>query len=150
SGLLCLGAFPGGYCTSSCAAAPCLGGEVCTVIDPYALCLKGCSDGAECRKGYQCFQGVCRPACGSDEECGKGFICSDGSCMTKPGLPLGDPCATDDECSSQVCLDKKCVQGCDRDAVCASDRTCFVNPVGDGTSTRTTHIVPICVARRGT
>jgi hypothetical protein len=102
--------------------------------------------------GYQCFQGACQPPCSTDDTCGKGFFCdtSSGSCTMKPGAPLGGDCMMDSDCSSQVCLKSKCEQGCTRDGDCAAGQTCFVNPISDAPNlTSTTHIVPICIAKRG-
>jgi hypothetical protein len=148
--LQCLTIFPGGYCTADCSTAACPAGELCSAVLGAQVCLKGCTGAADCRSGYQCFQGACQPACGSDSDCGKGFSCQGGTCMVRPGAPVGADCLADDDCSSQLCNLRKCATPCDHDNLCGATQTCSLNAIGDGVASPTTHISPICIARRGT
>jgi hypothetical protein len=142
--------FPGGVCTTDCTTNGCPSGT-CTAYGGYEVCLRDCSVTADCgRADYQCFQGTCRPNCAIDDDCGPGFICPDGTCQEKPGTPIGGDCVVNEDCASQVCLNKKCVQACDRDSVCPSAQTCYINPVGQTKPLPTTQLLPICIAKRGT
>lgn len=143
--------FPGGYCTTDCTTNGCPSGT-CTAIGGYQVCLRDCNTTDECgRMGYQCFQGQCRPNCAIDDDCGAGFVCPDGTCQPKPGTPVGGDCNVNDDCATATCgYDKKCVQPCDRDSACPSGQTCYINPVGDIKPLPTTHLLPICIMKRGT
>lgn len=47
--------FPGGYCTLRCnGGSACPAGAACAVHGAETLCLRSCTDGAECRDGYVC------------------------------------------------------------------------------------------------
>jgi len=143
--------FPGGYCTQDCSSAACpADGQVCTVLGGQSLCLKSCAARSDCRSDYQCFGNVCTLACTSDGDCGKGFHCAAGQCTPYDGAALGAACTVDMECASRLCLRGSCALSCARDVTCGDGQTCGLNAVGDdATSTRTTHIAPACVARRG-
>ncbi|HOX43735.1 MAG TPA: hypothetical protein PK668_09055 [Myxococcota bacterium] len=59
---LCMGFWPGGYCTSPClASAPdCPAGDVCVDLGVQMCCLDGCGTDADCRQaeGYTCNAAV--------------------------------------------------------------------------------------------
>ena len=145
AGATCLteASFPGGYCVASCARDACGTGQRCVALGGQALCLKECQSRGDCREGYQCWQEACQPVCTIDDHCGLGYRCSDGQCVTRPGASLGQPCAGDAECSSQLCVDRLCTQACGQDGVCGAGQMCGLHEV-DGV-----RLVGVCMARRG-
>ncbi len=134
--------FPGGYCTVDCSAQSCPSG-VCTPIAGASLCLKACTSGSDCRDGYQCWMGACTLPCAGDGDCGTGAQCLDGACTPFSGAPLGAACAVSTDCSSRVCLNGACAEGCTRDLGCPDGQTCTLNA---SAST----LEPTCVPRRAT
>jgi hypothetical protein len=103
-GLLCVTAFPGGYCTSRCGSGvACAPGGVCDPDLVDGLCLEACATAADCRDGYQCWNGGCRPECTADGDCGAGAVCASGQCM-------GTECTMDSECPSGACRGGLCVE----------------------------------------
>lgn len=70
--------------------------------------------------------------CGSDADCGPTEVCDTdaGVCVTRPGAGLGDPCTTNDMCTSGLCAiddgagDSFCTQLCDAATPCPSGFEC--------------------------
>lgn len=130
---LCLGlaaGFPGGYCSSDCAAASCEAGEACTVLGDgdQVVCLRGCASAADCHEGSQCYQGACQPRCIQDTDCrDAGYTCKAGVCVERPGKKLGESCRSDSECSSRTCVGSTCVHGCNRETACGREETCVLD-----------------------
>jgi hypothetical protein len=149
-GLSCVGDLPGGYCTKDCSTVDCDPGSICSQVASANLCLKACAAHADCRSGYQCFNGACTLGCTTADDCGLGYDCTGGRCVPRPGAPAGASCTMDGECSSQLCQLGTCAVSCQKDGVCPRGQTCALNPIGDSAPTPTTRISPSCVARRGT
>lgn len=107
AGLACVldARFPGGYCSAVCDDGLCPTGSTCDPSIAPPLCLDVCSDGSECREGYQCWRGTCRPECRGDNDCGSaGATCSDGRCV-------GRECEWSVDCGPrQRCIDERCVE----------------------------------------
>jgi len=96
------------------------GTETCYVHDGYR-CYAGtcvplgelgdpCSGEYQCVSGAACIESVCSPplapgdSCwltSGDNPCETGYYCSPGSCV--PQVDLGEPCTSDDACSSKRC-----------------------------------------------
>jgi hypothetical protein len=152
SPLSCVPDFPGGYCTTECSDTDCPADEVCGQLGGANLCLKACNTAADCRgsDGYQCFNNGCTLGCKTAADCGLGFDCVSGQCTPKPGAPQGSSCATDSECSSQLCQLGKCAVLCSKDSACPPGQTCALVAIGDNGPSPTTRLQPTCTARRGT
>lgn len=128
--------FPGGYCTSLCADAPCGEGAVCVDELGAPLCLAACTVPGDCRDGYDCWRGTCRPPCTGDPECG-----ADATCDESTGTCSGAECVDEDDCPPMNdCLGGMCVprvieedtgppMGCDP-ATC--DGVCVPDALGGG------------------
>jgi len=160
--------WPDGYCTASdCDTdADCEGGTdlaVCVPVKdlfdtaPVPRCLLRCTDGGDCREGYNCLDlgdlGIgdagttaCLPYCTDASDCGPGQTCdtTEQTCYTA-GAQVGDPCANGWDCEvEQVCLSESffgypggacSVDHCDNDGECPSGATC----VGIGPSSGECH-----------
>ena len=107
-GLACITAatFPGGYCALECPSGSCAAGAVCDSSSSPPLCLRACSTAAECRSGYQCWQGACRPGCDvAPSSCGEGAVCEGAQCRAAE-------CADDTACpAGERCEGRLCVEG---------------------------------------
>lgn len=147
-GSVCLGkkdGFPDGYCSAYCSQKGCGAGQECRAVGAGGdrpACLLRCGGAGDCRRGYQCYQGVCQPSCKDDAGCGnKGFVCKAGTCTARPGARLGAACQGDGECSSDACVGGACVELCGRDGDCQKSGTCVLDR--DAMDLRT-----YCTARR--
>ncbi|CAH1788438.1 unnamed protein product, partial [Owenia fusiformis] len=85
-----------------------------------------CSSGKEC-KSDKCTNGFCGN-CSSHEDCGESKYC-----MESPGEPsdckdkleYGEDCTSNGACSSEICIDSKCVQ-CAASTDCPEDKICDI------------------------
>jgi hypothetical protein len=129
SGLTCLdetqsyfgGVYPHGVCTVSCALDPfvCDGfASQCVGSEAEAWCVPLCQiggTGVKCRADQACVLldaeysvGFCDAMCRDDMDCPEGLFCdgSLGLCLEEPapGLEIGEPCTSGDECAGHLCL----------------------------------------------
>jgi hypothetical protein len=143
------GGFGGGYCSASCADAPCAEpGSVCITTSAGGLCLRACNlqTGGACGERSELFcvplsddgtAGVCLPDCTAGTDCG------DRVCDPSLGLCVDAPvaeCSQDEDCTSpQICTANQCVAptpGCASDAACApgtcdpETQLCVATPTG--------------------
>ncbi|MBX3249861.1 MAG: hypothetical protein KF901_21970 [Myxococcales bacterium] len=155
-GEMCIGEFPGGYCTMACGTCP----DASTCVQfggGSAFCLADCDPRAErpCRAGYGCttdprIGNVCIPGCTDDSDCASGTICDpnggsagEGSCHD-PDARYGDACMQDEQCPvATFCFGESfggwpngaCIGfGCDPDTNtgCGEGGTCVPSTGGDG------------------
>jgi hypothetical protein len=125
SGLVCMPAFPGGYCSLDCRGASCPEGSACMELGSGQRCMQICAATDECRQeeGYVCNHGVCDLACSVDEECRAFERCGDGGvCEPRTDIPVGEPCPDSEACASDLCLDGGRGPVCT--AACASQEAC--------------------------
>ncbi len=148
--------WAGGFCSETCAAhSDCAAGTMCVLLTADAIdgtCLPGCQPGT-CREGYDCFGftdfpddfGTCLPACRSDLECPVGGVCNDWSGYCEPignGAGVGEACATNADCESELCLtegtdgwtDGYCYSSCNLldGALCPNNAACVDLSDGGG------------------
>lgn len=85
-GLTCLtNGFPDGLCGRT-GCENCQVGEVCSLYQGQAYCLKPCTSIMDCRSGYLCVANdqnvsACLPACLSDMNCAMGYTCVNTQCV---------------------------------------------------------------------
>jgi|GEM_PF-2405125 len=95
-----------GMCIGVCGSALCGADTVCAVLDGAAWCLPSCA--ASCREGYVCDSdyGACLPDCRLGWACLVGYVCGaeTGVCEAPTGSGLWDPCDSDDDCDSGLCV----------------------------------------------
>ncbi|MEI8258012.1 MAG: hypothetical protein WCJ30_20235, partial [Deltaproteobacteria bacterium] len=90
----------------------------------------------------------CAAACRTDDDCagaGIGVFCAvdrapGGARLACSAVPSaggfeGDPCTTDRECVSDLCLSHVCHEGCTADAQCAMGSRCLPQTIAGGTVT---------------
>ncbi len=98
--------WTGGMCLGACGSDLCGVDTTCAVLDGSAWCLPSCA--APCRTGYVCDAdyGACLPDCRLGWSCLVGFVCNadSGVCETPTGGGLWDPCDSDDDCDSALCV----------------------------------------------
>lgn len=121
-------------------------GSVCTCVDQSSCTT--CASDADCINGTSCDQGACTWDFCAGGQCGGTQICADwlGSdrppgeyfgpvypteaiCLMPGTHALGTSCKIHDDCSSLLCMNQVCVEGCTTTADCSSG-TCAV---GDST-----------------
>lgn len=97
-----------------------------------------------CGAGTLCSpRGTCEPlpvGCGpSMVTCAAGEECRAGMCQARAKLANGSPCAIDNDCRSNMCVDapalrmpgmKVCAQACCNDAGCSPGERCFASGTG--------------------
>jgi hypothetical protein len=108
------------------------------------LCRPACHAHPDCGDGYRCDDGECEvvssslgASCFREIECGPGQTCAPdradfngdgtltGTCtVQEPGKVLGDECASDDECQTQMCSLGRCAQMCAQITDCPGGLTC--------------------------
>ncbi len=158
AGELCVGEFPGGYCTADCGSTDCPSGSACVQVDRATfLCLAECdpTSADPCRAGYGCttdpgLGNVCIPGCTTNADCPSGLECDEdggaageGACFD-PGASPGDACDASESCPADYfCFEERfggwpggaCLSfGCDPDsgAGCGEGATCVASTTGDG------------------
>jgi MYXO-CTERM domain-containing protein len=131
---LCLSGFVdgGSYCGVNCTTdADCGAGNTCyAVTGGPSQCAptdgdcsggsSGCTTDSECPSGYHCEAPTCVrnepvPDCTVDTDCGTGRHCEGGTCIDNPPTArgFGEPCTSDTQCGSGLCLGGICTQSCD-------------------------------------
>ncbi|TNF22460.1 MAG: hypothetical protein EP329_28565 [Deltaproteobacteria bacterium] len=95
-----------GMCIGACGSELCGAATTCAVLEGAAWCLPDCS--ASCRTGYVCDPdyGACLPDCRLGWACLAGYVCGEtsGVCEAPSGSGLWDPCDSDDDCDSGLCV----------------------------------------------
>ena len=123
-------------------ALQCKEGEKCImggcVVPTCAVPGSGitCPDDARCIND-ECVKQNCSPPCSAKQFCDAQL-----TCQPLPQHPNGDPCTTDDDCQSGMCLDtvvlrlsvsesrRICGQACCASAECGDGETCFASGSG--------------------
>ena len=111
--------YGGGLCLKACDETSCPANDVCIEFTPNdpttSACMIACQSSADCPTGQVC-QNVtetgplfCFPLCQSDSDCPTLGTCDryTGSCLPDPNAGPGgidDPCATDADCKSELCI----------------------------------------------
>lgn len=108
--------FPHGDCLLGCSVEPCPEGLVCVAFYETKSCLIPCAQTSECPPGRVCAtlaDGgplVCQGLCQKDSDCPARGYCNLylGICESEPTAltagDTGDPCQTDLECTSEICI----------------------------------------------
>jgi hypothetical protein len=117
--------WPDSYCVATgCdpeATDPgCPGDGVCIPAGDAGICVDGCTDGGDCRDGYECRPAdaedpssdtACMPGCEDASVCGNdGFVCNVGTGLcTEPfdEASLGEPCVDGGDCTGGRCLSEE-------------------------------------------
>ncbi len=113
---LCIG-YPDGrsYCGRSCASNADCGGDTCAPLT---------SGGRQCARVSGMSFTCDAPApggCMTTSDCPAGQVCNAGVCgAPPPGAGLGETCASNDACSSGLCLGGTCTQTCDTNNIAGS------------------------------
>jgi hypothetical protein len=103
--------FVQGYCVIfGCSGNSCPGTSGCFSVGQDSMaCLPTCSGDGDCRKGYECDDGICFPYCASSAGCPSGYeceptqqICVDEGYLCSAGNPMGW-CPEDLYCQSGQC-----------------------------------------------
>jgi serine protease len=85
---LCVTAWPGGYCSKSCATAACPLASSCLDTGGAQFCLTNCAGPgtgqSTCRAAYVCYddgtgEGICLPGCTANADCGTMGVCDVGT-----------------------------------------------------------------------
>ena len=131
----------GGYCGSPCAGDGDCGGDGCEAVsDGTRLCVRRNTAGeGDCSGGPAPDPEPVPdpdpdpgPACGGAGDCAPGERCdaTSGSCVPVPTGALGDPCASNDACDSNICVvdtafgDNFCTRLCDETDACPTGFGC--------------------------
>lgn len=94
--------------------------------------------------------------CRANEDCDSGEVCrvdrsSDPITMTCEdaggGGGLGDACSDDADCASNLCVEDRCSQPCERPVDCSDDGSFICNPTEVQTDNSTTETINICQPR---
>jgi hypothetical protein len=102
----CQGYIEGDACSSpKCVGDDVLGFRVARFACQQGLC-KPAADLEDCGL-FACNEGVCETSCDQPEDCTARAYCGpQQQCL--PGRPLGEPCASADQCASGFCVDGVC------------------------------------------
>ncbi len=123
---VCNTAMPEGLCTAPDCAS-CAEGFGCAPSHLGNACFKRCVAHAECRAGYQCFDGACIPGCAADADCSRNYFCSNGYCEKRPPIVTGN-CTVDADCPSKICNnpENKCSRACAASTECGTGEFCVM------------------------